>query len=209
MVLNQSVFEKVRKAGCKILVVTKYWNEIETKEILNFCEENYADIFFGLGENRIENLERKRLPREKIHFIGNIQSKKITKIVKHSSTVHSLESLKHAELFNKTMENQFRGDRLKVFLQIKLDSTKELGILPEDLDKVLGVVKSFKNLEVVGISGMGNFSLDGKKEEFLLLKKLRDQYLPMGKISAGTSHDFEIALEQGICVVRVGRSIVE
>lgn len=211
MKINESVFEKIRKSQKQILVVTKYWEKKETEDILNLCEKKYSDVFFGLGENRIKTLELKNLPREKVHFIGNIQSKKISKIVEYSSVIHSLDNLKHAQLFDEAIKTQFPNEILKVFLQIRLDPEKETGILPNDFEKCLEAFQKFKNLEICGISGMGKYRVSEKEKEaeFLLLKKLRDLYLSGKKISAGTSQDFEKALKKGIDIVRVGRKIVE
>lgn len=211
MKINETVFEKVKKQKGEILVVTKYLEKETTEKVLTFCEKKYADIFLGLGENRIEILETKKLPREKVHFIGNIQSKKIPKIVQFSSVVHSLENLNHAKFLNREMQKQFPKETLKIFLQIKLDSEKNSGILPNDFEKFLEKVQVFKNLEICGISGMGKYIASEKEKvaEFLLLKKLRDLYLSGKKISAGTSQDFEKALKEGINIVRVGRKIIE
>lgn len=209
MKINETVFEKVRKAQKQILVVTKYWGKTETEQLLDLCEKNYGDVFFGLGENRIETLQIKNLPREKVHFIGNIQSKKISKIVKYTSVIHSLQNLKHAQLLNEAEGKQFPNEKLKVFLQIKLDTEKETGILPEDFENFLKEIEKFENLKICGISGMGKYTASEKEKEaeFLLLKKLRDLYLSGKKISAGTSQDFEEALKKGIDVVRVGRAV--
>ena len=77
--------------------MTKYWDKETTKEILTEAQEKYNNVFLGIGENRVETLENKKLPREHTHFIGNIQSRKIKKIVECCSTIHSLSSLKHAQ----------------------------------------------------------------------------------------------------------------
>ncbi len=212
MNLNKTVFEKVSQANAKILVVTKYYDKERTELLIEKCEQKYGDIVFGFGENRLEALEEKNLPREKVHFIGNLQSKKLRKIIKYCSTIHSLDSLKHAEKINKYL---VEGDLfLSVFIQIKLDKSKPNGILPDDLDDFLQKMKKFKNIEILGISGMGKLSVDNKeskishKKDFQLLVDLRDKYLPQKLISAGTSQDYEMALKEGIDVMRIGRKII-
>ena len=63
-------------------------------------------------------------------------------------------------------------------------------------------------LEILGISaiGVGEFTPEQKRKEFKELIVLRDEFLPGKKISAGTSRDFELALEAGIDVLRVGKA---
>ena len=96
-----------------------------------------------------------------------------------------------------------------VFLQINISrEPQKSGILSENLDTFLHEIKEL-NLEILGISaiGAGEFNEQKKRAEFRELIILRDTYLPGKKISAGTSRDFEIALEEGIDVVRVGQAL--
>lgn len=198
--LNSEVFKNVHHAGKRILVVTKYWDTEKTKAILASCEKKYPEIFLALGENRIEKIQEKNLPREKVHFIGNIQSRKIPEIVKYSSTIHSLASLKHAQQIDK------QWLPIQAFIQIKLDEHKDIWITESQLPGFLESCKIFKNLKIIGLAGMWvwEFSEQEKRDEFYKLISLRNTYLPKGYISAGTSRDYEIALEAWIDIVRVG-----
>jgi len=197
--LNTEVFENIKNAEKQILIVTKYWDALKTREILSEAQENYPNSIFWLWENRIDTIKDKKLPRGKIHFIWNIQSQKIPDIVRYCSTIHSLESLKHAL----KIENQWFP--ISAFIQIKLDKHKNIWIDPENLSYFLQACKDFKNLKIIWISGMwaGDVSEDEKRAEFQKLIKLRNVYLPNWFISAWTSRDYEIALEEWIDVVRV------
>ena len=203
--LNSEVFEKVKNAGKKILVVTKYWDEKKTLKILQSCEEEFPDEFLALGENRIEAIKEKNLPREKVHFIGNIQSRKIPEIVSYCSTIHSLASLKHAQKIEKQWINT------QAFIQIRLDPNKDIGVSEFELSEFLKDCKDFKNLKIIGIAGMGSwkFSEQEKRDEFQTLISLRNTYIPNWLISAGTSRDYEIALEEWIDIVRVGNKTID
>lgn len=66
-------------------------------------------------------------------------------------------------------------------------------------------------LQIRGLSaiGAGDFTEAEKRAEFRRLRNLRDQYVPGGILSAGTSRDYEIALEEGVELVRVGRAFFE
>lgn len=197
--LNETLFQEISLHKKQILVVTKYWDKEKTFDILSEVEKNYSDIFFGLWENRIEHIQQKDLPRGKAHFIGNIQSRKIPEIVKYCSTIHSLCNIKHAEKIEKL------GEKTSAFIQIKLDANKNIGIREWELWEFLEAVKDFKYLKIIGISWMGALDKDDKekREEFQKLLSLKEKYIPHGKISAGTSRDYQIALEEWIDIVRI------
>jgi len=202
--LSTEVFEKVKRSKSKILIVTKYWNREKTLEIYKQALKEFPEITFGLWENRIETITEKWFPRNIMHFIGNIQSQKIAQIVKNCWVIHSLSSLKHAT----KIENLWLP--VKAFIQIKLDVDKDIWISWENLWYFLEACKDFKHLKIIGISGMWAWDVSEweKREEFKKLISLRDTYLPNWLISAGTSRDYEIALDEWIDIVRVGTKIL-
>lgn len=202
--LNKKVFTNIIQSQKQILLVTKYWDSKTTKKIWNEAKDAYLECIFWLWENRLESLQEKNLPRESLHFIWNIQSQKIRSIVESCSVIHSLSSIKHAQ----KIENIWIS--VEAFVQVRLDENKNIGVLPSDLSDFLDACKEYKHLKIVWISGMwsAEFSADKKRAEFQLLVSLRNTYLPNGLISAGTSRDYEIALEEWIDVVRVGKSIL-
>lgn len=197
--LNTEVFQNIQNAQKKILIVTKYWDEEKTLKIMEEAWILFPEEFYGLWENRIETIKEKNIPREHIHFIGNIQSRKIPEIIQYCSTLHSLSSLKHAQKIEEI------GLSTRVFIQIKLDQHKDIWIWEWELWEFLEACSTFKNLKIVGISGMGSweYSEQDKRNEFQKLISLRDAFLPNGYISAGTSRDYDIALEEWIDIVRI------
>ena len=198
--LNAEVFRNVQQAHKKILIVTKYWDTTKTENILKEAQKDYCEILFALGENRIERIQEKNLQREHVHFIGNIQSRDVVYIVRYCSCIHSLASLKHAHKIEAVWIY------IEAFVQVKLDANKDIGISESELGVFLEACKNMKYLKIIGISGMGSwdFSLQEKRDEFQKLISLRNTYIPYWIISAGTSRDYEMALEQWIDIVRVG-----
>ncbi len=202
--MNLNLLEKVKNAGAKVVVVTKYLDTEKTKAVLKKIQD-HSEVW-ALGENRPDALIEKDLPREKVHFIGNIQSRRIPEIVKYSSAVHSLQNIEHAEKFASVLQEL--GFGMGFFVQINISrEDQKSGILPENLKSFLENIKPF-GLDILGISaiGAGEFNEEEKRTEFRELIALRDKFLPGKLISAGTSRDYEMALEEGIDVVRVGRS---
>lgn len=209
MQINTSVLAKVAAAHARLLVVTKYYDPLITKQLMALLNQN--PIVIGWGENRTTALKQKKLNRTQTHFIGRLQSRQLPDILAYCATIHSLASLKHAEKINQIIE-QNNYLILKVFIQVNVarDPAKE-GIKPNELNLFLSALKTFKNIKVVGLSSMGwgEFAETQKRLEFKTLTSLRNQFLPSGLTSAGTSRDYEIALEEGINLVRVGRAILK
>ncbi|NCP67502.1 hypothetical protein GW756_02370 [bacterium] len=208
MKINLDVLAAVEKANAKLLVVTKYWGKGETEKIIAALRNE--SCIYGWGENRVKSLEEKSLERSETHFIGRLQSRQLPVIAAHCETIHSLALLKHAEKLNKIIE-QNSYSKLKVFIQVNVaaDPAKE-GIAPIDLPDFLQALAPLKNLAVVGVSSMGwgEFTESQKRQEFESLIKLRNKFIPQGLTSAGTSRDYQIALDAGIDIVRVGKGIV-
>lgn len=202
--LNQEVFKNIRSSGKKILVVTKYWDTNTTLDIIWNCKKQYDDIWLGLWENRIETIREKLLPREKTHFIGNIQSRKIPEIVKYCSYIHSLGSLDHA----KKIEKQWIP--IQAFIQVRLDDTKSIWIEESELWDFLKICRSFHYLTIIGISGMWSIEAweQEKRNEFRKLIFLRNTYISDWYVSAGTSQDYKIALEEWVDIVRIGNKAI-
>ena len=212
MKINRSVFEKVKKHNAQILCVTKYWDVGVTKEILDFGLSVYPEIFVGVGENRTQQLQLKQLPRESVHFIGNVQSRQLKEIVRYSSVIHSVSKFTHLTKLDALVRLEHLP--LQVYLQINVSTESQKGgILPIEFPAFVESLSMIENpgLTVSGISaiGSGDFSVGDKIKEFKRLKELRDSYLPGTKISAGTSRDYEIALGEGIDIVRVGNALIE
>jgi uncharacterized pyridoxal phosphate-containing UPF0001 family protein len=144
-----------------------------------------------------------------MHFIWQIQSNKLEKIITYCSTIHSLENLKHATLIDKISKE--KNIKTKVFLQIKLDNEKDSWIEIKDFPIILEQIKKLENIEILWISWMWAwvFTTLEKEKEFITLINLRNKYLPWKLISAWTSRDYEIALKYEIEVVRIGSKIID
>lgn len=212
MQINQEVLDQVQAAKAQLLVVTKYWNEVETQLIIDQLKTE--DCILGWGENRTAALQAKALPREQVHFIGRLQSRQLPCVVDHCATLHSLAHLKHAQKINQLV-TQKSLDPLHVFVQVNVsgDPAKE-GITSDEVPEFLKSLSQFKGLTVSGFSSMGWENVETreerrkKRQEFRDLIQLRDEHLPGGVTSAGTSRDYPLALQAGIDVVRVGQGIV-
>ena len=203
MIYNK-LFDEIKSYWKKILVVTKYRDKEKTEKIITECEKKYPDILFGFWENRIDSLKRKDIDREKTHFIWIIQSKKIPQIIKYCSTIHSLSNIEHAKKINKL------HIKTRIIIQVNIDKNKSNWVLEEKLWDFIMECKKLKNLEIIGISWMGasSFTEIEKRKEFQKLIQLRNSFLPNWLISAWTSRDYKIAINEWIDIVRIGQKIL-
>lgn len=188
------------------MAVTKYFNASETKEILDQLVKE--PCFLGVGENRIQTVLEKQIPRQFVHFIGNLQSRTLPDIAQHCSSIHSLCSLKHATILSKEKNIP------NLYLQVNVSGeASKQGILPKDFPQFWEELQKLSKIapHIKGLSGMGLYVKDGKQkqQEMQILMNIKEQYFPQATLSAGTSIDYKIALEEGIDIVRIGRKLFE
>lgn len=209
MKINKELLEKFRdiNSNSKILAVTKYLETKDSIEVLKLLENEYSDIFEWIGENRLEKLKDKNLPRENTHFIWNLQTKDIKNILDYVDTIHSVDNLKQIKKIEEICAKKWTW--VKIFIQINVDKSKEWWIKVEEIPSFLSLIWELENVSLLGFSAIWkeNFSLEEKVEEFKLLIDLRNKYIPNWLVSAGTSLDYEIALEMWIDIIRIGRAL--
>jgi uncharacterized pyridoxal phosphate-containing UPF0001 family protein len=208
MKLNKKLIEEFKKSESKLLAVTKYWDIEETENLISQFDED-AEILVWLWENRLTSLKEKNMDREATHFIGNVQTKEIKYILQYCSTIHSVDNIKQIRKIEEICQKQ--NNWVKIFLQINLDEQKEWWIKIEEIPKFMEELSEVENISLIGFSGIwkAECSEEEKREEFKLLKSLRSKYLQNWIISAGTSKDYKIAIEERIEIIRIGKSLIE
>lgn len=209
MKLNKKLIEQFKGSESSLLAVTKYWDVDETNQFIDEYSSENLDFLVWFGENRVESLFDKELEREQTHFIWNIQTKQIKHIIKYCETIHSVDNVKHVKKLEEICE---KADTwVKIFLQINMDETKEGGIKIEEIPKFMELIDTCDNISFVWFSAIwkAEFTREEKLAEFELLKELRKKYIVNGLISAWTSRDYDIAIEQEIDIIRVWKALVE
>jgi pyridoxal phosphate enzyme (YggS family) len=165
------------------------------------------------GENKVQEAESKipAVGRERAewHLIGHLQSNKARKAVQLFDVVHSVDSLDLAKRLERICDEEGR-DELPVFVQVDLagEETKS-GISENDLPDLVEYLKTCRHLKFTGLMLLPPFfdNAEDARPYFKRLREIRDSVLPGGELSMGMSHDFEIAIEEGATVVRVGTAI--
>ncbi len=196
----------------KIIAVSKTFSSDKIKEAFNCGLDNF-------GENYVQEMVKKQEELKdlniKWHFIGHLQKNKVKYIVGRIEYLHSLDSIKLAEILNKRYENQ--NKKLKCLIQINIgkESTKS-GIFPEQIDEFFEKIVNFRNLLIKGFMCIPPFSIykEESRKYFREMKKIFDKYqnlktesIDICELSMGMSKDYEIAIEEGATMVRIGTLI--
>ena len=168
------------------------------------------------GENKVQELLAKKplLPgKVRWHLIGHLQSNKVRKVLPAVEAIHSVGSLDLAKDIQRIAGEL--GLYPKVYLEVNVaaESSKH-GFAPEALKVEIEAIFSMDRLEVQGLMCIPPFDLDVERSRkyFRFLREYRDELArltgaPLTGLSMGMSHDFEVAIQEGSTVVRVGTAI--
>jgi len=173
-----------------------------------------------LGENKVQEAHRKwEAMRDltDLHWsvIGHLQTNKAKLVARFASEFQALDSLRVAEALDRRL--QAEGRALDVFVQVNTSGeASKYGLSPEDVPAFVQALPAFSALRVRGLMTLALFSSETERVRqcFILLRKLRDRLrqsapdgIALDALSMGMSGDFEIAIEEGATVVRVGQAI--
>ncbi len=168
------------------------------------------------GENRVQELLAKQaaLPAAlRWHLIGHLQANKVRKVLPAVEAIHSVSSLDLARDVDRIAGEL--GVVAKVYLEVNVagEGTK-FGFASEELRGALEGLYALRKLEIQGLMCVPPFDPDVERcrRYFVALRELRDALVvqggaPLPGLSMGMSHDFEVAIEEGATVVRVGSAI--
>jgi pyridoxal phosphate enzyme (YggS family) len=173
-----------------------------------------------LGENRVQEAEEK-IPQvgrsnARWHLVGHLQANKARRAVNLFDVIHSLDSIDLARRLDRLCVEQSRQS-LPLLIQVDLghEETKS-GIAEPDVPQLAETVRGLERLELIGLMTLPPFFDDPEQARpyFRRLRELRDDLARKGlfaerggQLSMGMTHDFEIAIEEGATMVRVGTAI--
>ncbi len=164
----------------------------------------------SFGENQIQEIERKWPDFKKLnsnsqlHFIGNIQSRKVGSIHENCEVIHSIDRIKVVKLFAEI--EKFKDVKRKYFIQVNTgNEPQKSGVILSDADKFITECLESYNLNIVGLMCIPPLNEDPKKH-FLTLAEMAKNF-SLSSLSMGMSNDFDIALECGATHIRIGTKI--
>ena len=216
-----SVRERIEKAAAKagrdsseikLVAVTK---KVEPERVIkamnlsiNTFGENYAQEF----RDKFKVLEKEVDQEIKWHFIGQLQKNKVKYVLGKVELIHSLDSLSVAEEINKRAENM--GITVPVLIEVDTGGEESKGgINPSKLEEFLKELRCLSSIDVQGLMTMPPYFDDPEtaRPYFYRLRELRDSLLAsfpkLNELSMGMSGDFEVAIEEGATIIRVGSAI--
>jgi len=171
------------------------------------------------GENKIQEMAEKweEMPKDiQWHMIGHVQTNKVKFMAPFVSLIHGVDSLKLLQEINK---QALKNNRIiDCLLQIYIaEEESKFGLNENELNELLSSseLKEFKNIRILGLMGMATFTENQNqiKKEFTHLKSIFDSIKEknelefLSTISMGMSGDYQIAIECGSTMVRIGSSI--
>lgn len=193
----------------QLLVVSKTWPA-----------ENVAAVIAAghtvFGENKVQEAEGKipSLPANlDWHLIGHLQRNKVRKALPLFGTIHSIDSLKLAR-YTSNIATEL-GVKPDVYLQVNLaDEESKNGYSPEQLRRDFSDLLALEGIRITGLMCIppAAETPEDARPWFVKLRELRDELekqsgQPLPSLSMGMSGDFEVAIEEGSTIVRVGSAI--
>jgi len=216
----------------KIVAVSKY-AEPNAGIVEGFVRNGLLELAENRPQRLLEKIEYSRssasVQKEwapiRWHFIGSLQKNKVRRILPYVSLIHSVDSIKLLETLERILDEEANAanvdattpafpQKISVLLEthISNDATKQ-GFLPSELPKAFEKALELKRVKVCGLMGMAGLNVgdDETRRQFGSLRafflRLRERYpeqTDFNALSMGMSGDFEIAIEEGATIVRLG-----
>jgi PLP dependent protein len=172
-----------------------------------------------IGENYVQELLEKKaqFANETIrwHFIGHLQSNKVKYIAEWIHLIHAIDNVGVAREINKRAAKTNRRIEALVEVNTTAESSK-FGVLPETAMQFVQSLAGFSNISIGGLMTIGPFLPDPESSRpmFRQLRKLKEEIAGLGQenvtmrhLSMGMTGDFEVAIEEGATLVRIGTAI--
>jgi len=215
--IKRRIIEAAKRAGrdpsgVRLLAVTKEQSDVTVAEGIQ------AGMTL-LGENKVQEASSKieALGRNGLewHFIGRLQKNKVKFIFDLFDLIHSVDSLALAEAIHKTAQKI--GSCMPVLLQINISGEEsKLGMDPLDLPKEIEKVAKLEGVKIKGLMTIPPYTSDPENSRpyYARLRELRDTCsslniprICLDELSMGMSNDYEVAIEEGATLVRVGTGL--
>ena len=201
-------------AGVTLVCVSKFHSNDAIMEAYEVGERDF-------GESRVQELLPKyeALPKDiRWHFIGHLQTNKVKQVVPFVYMIHSVDSVRLLEIINKEAEKI--GRRVKVLLEVHVaKEASKSGFTPEEFLSLIthssSLISAYPWVEICGVMGMAT-NTDDKQEWrrcFREIKHLASSLIANSspserpQISMGMSDDYQVAIEEGSTMVRIGSTI--
>lgn len=209
--IEKSLLKVGRKDSVQLIAVTKTQELELVKEIVDLGVKD-------IGENRVQDLVERIGnigPIVNYHMIGHLQSNKVKDIINEITLLHSLDSISLAKELNKRAK--MKDKVLDVLIQVNVaEEDSKFGFKVEEVLPFIENVLDFEYINVKGLMTMAPFTDDEVllRKVFSTMYKLKEDIskrnykkISMDYLSMGMTNDYEIAIEEGSNMVRLGTGI--
>ena len=193
-----------------LVAVTKTVDSVTVKNAYNFGISDF-------GENRVQELIHKQadLPQARWHFIGRLQTNKVKSLVGRTCLIHSLDRWQLAYEIDKHARQM--GISVPVLVQVNITGERsKTGFAVEEVQGLFDSLPELSNLEIKGLMTIAAEDVNPEKSRpvFRELSRLRSRLnyksganIDLKYLSMGMSQDFEVAIEEGANIVRIGSAM--
>lgn len=196
-----------------LIAVSKTHPASSIKEALSLGVSDFGENRVQEADLKIETVGRSAASW---HLIGHLQANKARRAIKLFDWIHSLDSVALAQRLDRACAEEGRAE-LSVLIQVDLASEEtKSGIEPAALPELIETVNNCARLKLRGLMVLPPFYEESEKVRhyFQRLRALRDELSEQGhfagnrgELSMGMTHDFEVAIEEGATIVRIGTAI--
>jgi PLP dependent protein len=215
--LLQKIEAAAKKVGrqsseIKIIAVTKFAEDVSIKEAIK-------SGILDLGENRIQVA----LPKVSLfkdspvnwHFLGHIQTNKVKQVITNFALIHSVDSLKLARAIEKEAAQQ--NIKVNILIQVNISSEEtKYGFTEEEVMPAVEEIKNMAHVQILGLMTMAPYYDDPElcRPVFRSLRTLKEEIekrnienVQMKYLSMGMTNDFDVAIQEGANLIRIGTAL--
>ena len=214
--VRENIQKACEKAGRSPQEVTLI--AVSKTKPLFMLEEAYEAGARDFGENKVQEILEKhpKMPEDaRFHMIGHLQRNKVKQVLPHAVLIHSVDSYRLAEQISQ--EAGKLGITAKILLEVNVAKEEsKFGMMPEDAEEMAGQIAALPHLQIEGLMTIAPFVDDPEKNRPVFrklyqlsvdIKKKNIDNVNMGVLSMGMTGDYQVAVEEGSTMIRVGTGI--
>ena len=214
--VRENIQKACEKAGRSPQEVTLI--AVSKTKPLFMLEEAYEAGARDFGENKVQEILEKhpKMPEDaRFHMIGHLQRNKVKQVLPHAVLIHSVDSYRLAEQISQ--EAGKLGITAKILLEVNVAKEEsKFGMMPEDVEEMAGQIAALPHLQIEGLMTIAPFVDDPGKNRPVFrklyqlsvdIKKKNIDNVNMGVLSMGMTGDYQVAVEEGSTMIRVGTGI--
>ena len=214
--VRENIQKACEKAGRSPQEVTLI--AVSKTKPLFMLEEAYEAGARDFGENKVQEILEKhpKMPEDaRFHMTGHLQRNKVKQVLPHAVLIHSVDSYRLAEQISQ--EAGKLGITAKILLEVNVAKEEsKFGMMPEDVEEMAGQIAALPHLQIEGLMTIAPFVDDPEKNRPVFrklyqlsvdIKKKNIDNVNMGVLSMGMTGDYQVAVEEGSTMIRVGTGI--